>query len=183
MKKEHSKESVKDKVQNTFQTIGKSLGYKNVMQAPRLKKVVVSVGTGSMKDKKKLELVADRLSKITGQKPSSRPAKQSIASFKLRQGEPIGFQVTLRGPRMFGFLEKFLSIALPRTKDFRGISRGAVDSVGNITIGVKEHTIFPETTDEELKDDFGLAITLVTTAKNKKEALAFFEHIGIPLKK
>lgn len=170
--------TIKEKQSRAFKELQSKFGYKNPMQSPRLRKIVISVGTGSLKDKKKNDLVADRLMKITGQKPAIRAAKKSIASFKTRQGDPIGFQVTLRGPMMFGFLEKFLNIALPRTKDFRGISLGSVDGMGNITIGIKEHTIFPETSDEELKDVFGLAITVVTTAKSKEEALAFFRHLG-----
>lgn len=159
------------------------MGYKNPMECPRVLKVIVSAGVGSFKDKKKLEIVADRLSKITGQKSAVRGAKQSIASFKVRAGDPVGYQVTLRGARMYDFLDRFLNIALPRTKDFRGISKRSVDGMGNITIGIKEHTIFPETVDEELKDVFGIAVTVVTTAKDKKNAEAFFTYLGFPFKK
>ncbi len=175
--------SIKQKQTEAFEAMKASEGYKNPMEAPRLVKVVVGVGTGSIKDKKKLELVPDRLAKITGQKPAPRAAKKSIASFKLRQGEPVGFQVTLRGPRMNGFLDKLLNVAFPRTKDFRGLSPRAIDEMGNITLGIKEHTVFPETSDEELKDVFGMGVTVVTTAKNRKEARVFFEHLGFPLKK
>jgi large subunit ribosomal protein L5 len=153
------------------------------MQTPRLQKVVVSVGVGSFKDKKKIELVEDRLAKITGQKPARRGAKKSIASYKTRQGDVVGLQVTLRGPRMYGFLDKLLNIALPRTRDFRGIPVSAIDEIGNITLGVKEHTIFPEASDEDLRDVFGMGITVVTTAKNKEEAKAFLEHLGFPFAK
>ncbi|MBY0328868.1 50S ribosomal protein L5 [Patescibacteria group bacterium] len=160
-------------------------GYKNTMAAPRMLKVVVSSGTGSgmKKDREKNNLVADRLMRITGQKPTLRVAKQSVASFKIREGDPIGLTVTLRGARMNHFLDKLIHIALPRTKDFRGIDRKVVDSIGNMTIGIKEHSIFPEASDEDLRDVFGLAITLVSSAKNKTEALAYFEHLGIPFKK
>jgi large subunit ribosomal protein L5 len=162
-----------------------TLGYKNKLAAPRLTKIVVSVGTGSgmKKDRERNKLVVDRLGKITGQKPSTRAAKQSVASFKIRQGDEIGAAVTLRGARMMHFLDKLVHIALPRTKDFRGIDTKVVDSIGNMTIGIKEHTIFPETSDEDLRDVFGLAITLVTTAKDKESALTFFKHLGIPFKK
>lgn len=155
------------------------------MQVPRLLKAVVSVGTGSQikKDSKKNDFITDRLSKITGQKASPRPAKKAVATFKTRKGDILGAMVTLRGTRMNLFLDKFLNVALPRTKDFKGISRNAVDQMGNLTIGIKEHSIFPETADEDLKDVFGLAITIVTTAKNKEEATAFFEYLGIPFKK
>jgi large subunit ribosomal protein L5 len=159
--------------------------YKNVMAAPKMVKVVLNVGTGTAikKDKNKNDAISDRLAKITGQKPTKKGAKQSVASFKIRQGDPIGVVVTLRGARMFAFLEKLINVALPRTKDFRGISRKAVDNIGNMTIGIKEHTIFPETADEDIRDVFGLAITLVSTAKTKKEGMEFFELLGIPFKK
>lgn len=162
-----------------------SFGYKNKLAAPRLLKVVVSSGTGSgmKKDRERNTLVADRLMRITGQKPTLRVAKQSVASFKIREGDPVGITVTLRGSTMNHFVDKLIHIALPRTKDFRGIDRKVVDSIGNMTLGIKEHSIFPETSDEDLRDVFGLAITLVSSAKTKAEALAYFEHIGIPFKK
>jgi large subunit ribosomal protein L5 len=162
-----------------------SFEYKNKHAAPRLQKIVVSVGTGSRmkKDRETNTLVSDRLARITGQKASVRSAKQSVASFKIREGDPVGVTVTLRGARMQHFLEKLINIAIPRTKDFRGIDRKAVDNIGNMTIGIKEHTIFPETSDEDLRDVFGLAITLVSTAKSREEAVAFFEQLGIPFKK
>ncbi len=177
--------SIKEKEKKVFETLKNQFGYTNLFMAPRLTKVVVSSGTGkaSQGDKKRNELVLDRLSKITGQKPAPRGAKKSIATFKTREGDVIGFVVTLRGKRMYGFLEKVLNIALPRTRDFRGVSPSAIDEMGNLTIGIKEHTVFPETSDEELKNVFGLAVTIVTTAKNKKEARAFFEHLGFPFKK
>ena len=158
-------------------------GYKNPMQRPRLLKVVVSVGVGSFKDKNRLKIVEDRLSRITGQKVAPRGAKISIAGFKSRQGDIVGYQVTLRGQRMNDFLDRLIHIALPRTKDFRGLSPKSIDEMGNFTLGIKEHTIFPETTDEELRDVFGLAITIVTTAKSREEALKFFTHLGFPFKK
>ena len=153
------------------------------MQAPKIEKVVISAGVGSQKDKKKLDLIEDRLSKITGQRPVKKGAKISIASFKVRQGDTVGMQVTLRGSRMYDFLDKLINIAIPRTKDFRGLSKRAVDDIGNMTIGIKEHTIFPETADEDIRDVFGMSITLVSSAKNKAEGLAFFELLGIPFKK
>lgn len=175
---------VKEKESNTAKTLA-HFGYKNAISAPHLVKVTVSSGTGSgmKKDREKNTVVADRLAKITGQKPSLRAAKKSVAGFKSRQGDPVGLMVTLRGARMYHFVDKLIHIALPRTKDFRGIDPKAVDSMGNITIGIKEHTIFPETSDEDLRDVFGLAVTITTSAKNKDEALAFFTHLGIPFKK
>ncbi len=170
-------------MENLKTKIKKVSGYSNPMQSPRIQKVVVSVGVGSLKDKNKMKVVEDRLLKITGQKASPRGAKVAIANFKSRQGDIVGYQVTLRGARMYDFLERLIHIALPRTKDFRGISRDAADDMGNYTLGIKEHTIFPETSDEELKDVFGMAITVVTTAKNKKEVQTFLEHLGFPFKK
>lgn len=158
-------------------------GYKSVMQMPKLVKVVVSTGVGSYKDKNKLKVVEDRLARITGQKAAPRGAKFSIANFKTRQGDIVGYQVTLRGHRMHDFLEKLIHISLPRTKDFRGIFPDSADEMGNYTFGIKEHTIFPETADEELKDVFSLAITIVTTAKTKKEVISFLTHLGFPFKK
>ena len=177
--------TIKEKEAEVFSKMKDVFGYKNAMAAPKMKKVVVNVGTGTMmkKDKNKNEAIGDRLSKITGQKTALRGAKQSIASFKTRQGDPVGIMVTLRGKRMFAFLEKLINVALPRTKDFRGINRTVVDNIGNLTIGIKEHTIFPETADEDIRDVFGMSITLVGTAKTKKEGIAFFELLGIPFKK
>ncbi|MFZ2205597.1 MAG: 50S ribosomal protein L5 [Minisyncoccia bacterium] len=177
--------TVKEKEAQAFEKMKGAFHYKNVMASPKLKKIVLNVGTGTAvkKDKNKNEAISERLAKITGQKPSQRGAKQSIASFKIRQGDPVGVMVTLRGKRMYAFLEKLINVALPRTKDFRGINRRAVDSIGNLTIGIKEHTIFPETADEDIKDVFGLAITLVSSAKTKPEGFAFFELLGIPFKK
>lgn len=171
----------KQKQQEGYLALAETFGYTSPMQGPRISKVVVSSGVGKKRDKKQLEVVADRLAKITGQKPSERPARISIASFKVREGDTVGYQVTLRGARMYDFVDKLIHIALPRTRDFRGLSAKAIDEMGNLTIGIKEHTIFPETSDEDLKDVFGLAITIVTTAKSKQEAEAFFRHLGMPL--
>ncbi len=173
--------TTKEKVQDAYKSLKGELGYTNTMQAPRLVKAIVSVGTGKVQDKAKLATIQDRLARITGQKTSPRPAKKSIASFKLREGDIIGYQITMRGPRMYAFLDKLIHIALPQTKDFRGLRASAIDDMGNMTIGIKEHTIFPETADEDVKDIFSFAITIVTTAKTKKEAEAFLRHIGLPL--
>lgn len=166
-----------------FTGMKEKFAWKNRMQAPRLLKVVISTGIGSIKDKKKVELIADRLAKISGQKPALRGAKKSIASFKVRMGDPVGYQITLRGKRMCDFIDRLVHIALPRTKDFRGITRMAVDEMGNYTLGIKEHTIFAETSDEDLKDVFGFGVTVVTSSKNKDETLAFLEYLGFPFKK
>ena len=173
----------KQRQQTAYDALKEGQGYKNVMRAPRIVKVVVSSGTGKAKDKNRNALVEEKLALITGQKAAPRAAKQSIAQFKSREGDIVGFQVTLRGARMYDFLDKVIHIALPRTRDFRGLNTSAVDEMGNMTIGIKENTIFPETSDEDLKDVFGLAVTVVTTAKSKAEATAFFEHLGVPFKK
>lgn len=166
-----------------FSALKSDLDLKNVMQTPKVMKVVVSSGVGKMRDAKRAEkLVADRLAKITGQKPAMRAAKKSIASFKLREGEVVGYQVTLRGEHMFGFLDKLINIALPRQKDFRGIPVG-FDDMGNYTLGIREHTIFPETADEDLKDVFGFAVTVVTNTRDKSKAKKLLEYLGFPFKK
>lgn len=165
----------------TFEALKGEFGFTNVMQAPKVTKITISTGVGSIKDKKRLEFILGRLIKITGQQPSIRTSRKSIATFKVRAGDTAGYQVTLRGARMQSFLDKLVHIVLPRVKDFRGIKPTAIDEMGNITIGIKEHTVFPETSDEDAKDVFGIAATIVTTAKNKKEAEAFLRYIGIPL--
>ncbi|MFZ2038473.1 MAG: 50S ribosomal protein L5 [Minisyncoccia bacterium] len=174
---------LQDKQKKAFAALKDVLNHKSPMQTPKINKVVINVGIGSLKDKKKIELIANRLEKITGQKPSIRGSKKSIASFKVREGDPVGYVVTLRGPRMFDFIDKFLNVALPRTRDFRGISVKSIDEMGNYSLGIKDNTIFPETADEEIKDVFGMSITFTTTAKNKEEAKAYFEYIGFPFKK
>lgn len=176
-------ESIKTKEQKTFNALKEERGYKNVMETPKLVKVVLSVGVGSLQDKAKIEVIKDRLAKITGQIVSPRPSKKSIAGFKMREGDIVGFQITLRGDRMVAFLDKLIHVALPRTKDFRGLKSSGIDEMGNYTLGIKEHTVFPETSDEDMRDIFGFAITVVTTAKNKEEARALFDYLGFPFKK
>jgi large subunit ribosomal protein L5 len=176
-------ETVQTRITTVFDSLKNEFGYTNVNQAPTIEKVVVSVGTGRIEDKAKISLIQDRLAKITGQKAAPRKAKQSIASFKLREGDVIGYQVTLRGARKFDFLNKLIHIAIPQTRDFRGLKTTSIDDMGNYTIGIKEHTIFPETHDEDIRDVFGMSITLVTTATSKAEAEALLRHIGLPLKK
>lgn len=176
-------ESVQARIKDAYEAMKGEFGYTNMHQAPTIDKVVISVGTGRVDDKGKIALIQDRLAKITGQKASPRPAKQSIASFKLREGEIIGYQVTLRGARKIHFLDKLIHVAIPQTRDFRGLKVSSIDEMGNYTLGIKDNTIFPETANDELKDVFGMSITLVTTASTKKEAEALLRHIGMPLKK
>jgi large subunit ribosomal protein L5 len=170
------------KQKSAFDTLKGEFGYSNVMASPKLVKIVVSSGTGKAKDKARNALVEKKLALITGQKPATRVARKSIASFKLREGETVGYQVTLRGQRMYEFLDKLVHIALPRTRDFRGLVKTSIDQMGNYTIGIRENSIFPETSEEDLKDVFGLSVTLVTTAKTKPEAEAFLRHLEIPMR-
>jgi large subunit ribosomal protein L5 len=176
-------EHIKDKIKKSYDLMKSEFGYKNVMQAPKIEKVSISAGVGSFKDKKKIDLVVDRLSKITGQKPVKKGAKKSIASFKVREGDTVGVSVTLRGSKMYDFLDRLINLSLPRTKDFRGIPPVSIDQMGNYTLGIKEHTIFPETGDEELKDVFGISITIVTNLRDKKDTLKFLSILGFPFKK
>lgn len=175
--------TTKEKGATTFEAMKEKFGYKNKLQAPKIVKVILAATTGSVKDPKKKELIGDRLNKIAGQKATPTAAKKSVASFKVRQGDNVGWQVTLRGERMWSFLEKLVNIALPRTRDFRGIEAKSIDALGNYTLGIKEHTVFPETSDEEIKDVFGFAVTLVTSAKKKDETRALLEHLGFLFKK
>lgn len=175
--------TTKQKIADSFDKLSAELGISNKMAAPALHKVVVSTGVGSITDQKKLDIIPEALAAITGQKPASRQAKKSIAAFRSRQGDVIAYQVTLRGDQMMSFMDKVINIALPRTKDFRGINRGAVDENGNLTIGIREHTIFPETADEDIRNIFGFGITVVTSLDNREDATKFFEYLGVPFTK
>lgn len=167
---------------NTFHAMKGEFAYTSPMQTPRVSKIVISSGVGKFnKDKKRMDLIVDRIARITGQAPAARGAKKAIANFKSRKGDIVGYQVTLRGARATAFLEKLIHIVFPRTKDFRGILPSAIDEMGNITIGIKEHVVFPETSDEDSKDIFGLSVTIVTTAKNKNETEHYLRHLGLPL--
>jgi len=174
---------VQEKAATSFDTLKGDFSYKNKMQAAKVVKVIVTSATGSVKDPKKKTLIGDRLARITGQKPAEKAAKKSIATFKVREGDAVGYQVTLRGPRMYDFLNKVVNIALPRTRDFRGLNVNSIDEMGNFNFGIKEHTVFPETADEELKDVFGMGITVVTTSKDKVESRKFLELLGFLFKK
>jgi len=175
--------NAKEKQAEAFEKLKESQDYKNAMQSPKFTKVVINVGIGSLKDKNKKDIIIDRLTKISGQKPALRGSKKSIAAFKVREGDPVGLSVTLRGARMFSFIDKMIFVAFPRTKDFRGLSKKGIDEMGNYSIGIKDNTIFPETADEDLKDVFGMNITVGTSAKTKKEAEVFLTYIGFPFKK
>lgn len=162
----------------------KKFGYSNVMAIPRIQKVVVNSGTGrSTQDKGVDQEVVKYVTAITGQKPVSCAARKSIASFKTREGQIIGYKVTLRGKRMYDFLLRFIGASVPRMRDFRGFDLKAVDAGGNLTMGVREHIIFPETIGEDVRTIFGLEVTAVTNAKTREEAIALFRLLGFPLKK
>jgi len=161
----------------------KSFGYPNVMAVPKIEKVVVNTGIGSVKDDEQRKRIAEHLAVVTGQKVSERPAKKSISSFKIAKGSIIGYSVTLRGKRMYDFLNKLLFVALTRQRDFRGLNPDAVDEAGNLTIGLKDHLIFPEMVNEDLKSAFGLSITVVTTAASKEKSIEFLKLMGFPFKK
>lgn len=167
----------------TFDALKTPFDYTNIMQTPKITKVIISTGVGSVKDKKRREMILDRITRIAGQKPSERVSRKSVASFKVREGDVAGYQVTLRGARMDSFLAKLINLVFPRVKDFHGLSVKAIDEMGNMSIGFKDHSVFPETSDEDSRDVFGLAVTIVTSATTKEEAEALLRHAGIPLEK
>lgn len=155
--------------------------YDNVHAIPQVEKVVVHVGIGKdVKDAKALETATETLRRITGQQPVKTLAKKSIANFKIREGMVVGLKVTLRGQRMEDFLTKFLHVALPRVRDFRGLSPKVVDRLGNATIGLKEHLVFPEIRTDEVERMHGLEIIVHTTAQTKEEGLALLKGLGFP---
>ena len=160
----------------------KRFGWSSPLAVPRILKVVVNTGTGRVREDKEREVIEKHLALITGQKPSPRPAKKSIAAFKTRQGMIIGLVTTLRGKRMYDFLSRLVEVALPRTRDFRGIPESSVDSSGNLTLGVREHMVFPEIVGEDIRTIFGLEVTVVTNAKKREEAVELFKLLGFPLK-
>lgn len=162
----------------------KDFGIKNIMAVPKLEKIVINTGVGRfIKEEKTIERIAKELAMISGQKPVLRKAKKSISGFKLREGSIVGVSVTLRGKRMYDFLDRMISIALPRSKDFRGIDSKNFDKMGNLNFGIKESSIFPEINYENVKDIFGLEVTVVTTAKNREKGVALLKQLGLPLKK
>lgn len=162
----------------------KKYGYASVMQVPALEKVVINIGVGeATSNSKMLEAAAQELTLITGQKPVITKAKKSIASFKLREGQPIGCKVTLRGTRMYEFLDKLFTIALPRVRDFRGVSKNAFDGRGDYTLGVKEQLIFPEIDYDKVSKIRGMDIVIVTTANKDEEAFSLLEMLGMPFHK
>lgn len=162
----------------------KKFGYKSVMQVPRIEKIVINTGLGDIKDNQKsMQIIENELKLITGQKPIYCKATKSVANFKVREGMNIGLKVTLRGKRMFDFYDKLVSIALPRVRDFRGVSSKAFDGRGNYSMGLKEQLIFPEITYDQVEKIRGMDVCIVTTAKTDEEARELLTALGMPFKK
>ncbi len=173
---DHYKKEIVPKLREKF-------GYRNVMQVPRLTKVVVNMGLGdAIENIKVIDSAAEEIGVITGQKPVVTKARQSIANFKLREGVPIGVMVTLRSDQMYYFLDKLMAIALPRVRDFRGVSPKGFDGRGNYTLGVKEQIIFPEVNYDKIDKVRGMNITIVTTAKSDEEGLELLKLLGMPFR-
>lgn len=170
------KQEISPKLMEKFQ-------YKNVMQVPKLDKIIVNIGVGeAIQNPKALDGAVNDLSIITGQKPVVTKAKKSIAGFKLREGMPIGCKVTLRGERMYQFLDKLINIVLPRVRDFRGVSPQAFDGRGNYSLGIKEQTIFPEIEYDKIDKIRGMEVVIVTTAKTDEEARELLRSMGMPFR-
>ena len=159
-------------------------GYKNIMEVPKLEKIVINMGVGdAVQNSKALDTAVEELTIITGQKPVVTKAKKSIAGFRLREGMPIGAKVTLRGERMYEFLDKLIAISLPRVRDFRGVSKKAFDGRGNYTLGIKEQLIFPEIDYDKVSKVRGMDIVIVTTANSDEEARELLTQFGMPFQK
>lgn len=170
-------EEVVDALKNEFK-------YENVHQIPKLNKVVINMGVGEACHNSKLaELIVAQLTKIAGQKAVATKAKKSIATFKLREGMPVGCMVTLRGERMYDFIQKLICVVLPRIRDFRGISSKSFDGRGNYTLGLKEQSLFPEISYDEIDTVLGMNISIITTAKTDEEGRALLKYLGMPFKK
>ena len=170
-------EDVKPALQEQFK-------YENIHQIPSLNKIVLNMGVGEASHNSKLaESIVNQLTKISGQKAVATKAKKSIASFKLREGSPVGCMVTLRGERMYDFLQKLICVVLPRIRDFRGVSSKSFDGRGNYTLGLKEQSLFPEISFDEVDTVNGMNISIITTAKTDEEARALLKELGMPFKK
>ncbi len=158
--------------------------YENVMAIPKLKKIIINVGVGdAINEPKLLDNIVENVGAITGQKPVKTKSKKSISNFKLREGMPIGCKVTLRGKIMFEFLDRLINLALPRTRDFQGVPNKSFDGRGNYTMGIKEHTIFPEIDVDKTNRVHGMDVTFVTSAETDEEAFTLLKHFGMPFKK
>lgn len=171
------KEEIVSKLKEDF-------GYDNVMAIPKLQKIVINVGAGdAINDAKYLDTIVENVGAITGQQPIKTKAKKSVSNFKLREGTPIGCKVTLRKKVMYEFLDRLINLALPRTRDFQGVPNKSFDGRGNYTMGIKEHTIFPEINVDDTNRVHGMDITFVTNAETDEEAFALLKHFGMPFKK
>lgn len=174
------KELYREQVVSALQ---KDLGYQNVMRVPRLEKIVVNIGLGeALQNAKSLDAAVEDVMTITGQRPIVTRARKSIASFKLRAGNPIGVKVTLRGNRMWDFLDRLCNVALPRQRDFRGISPDSFDGRGNYSLGLQEQLVFPEIDYDKIDKIRGMEITIVTTAQTDEEGFHLLRHLGMPFK-
>lgn len=175
--KDRYNETIKDELVKKF-------NYSSIMQAPKIDKIVVNMGVGdAVQNAKVLDNAVEELTQITGQKPQITKAKKSIATFRLRDGMPIGAKVTLRGDRMYDFLDKLISVSLPSVRDFRGVSKKAFDGRGNYTLGIKEQLIFPEIDYDKVSKVRGMDIVIVTTANTDEEARALLTQFGMPFQK
>ena len=175
--KERYQKEVRKKIQDEF-------GIKNIMAVPKIEKIVLNMGIGeAIQNMKVLDNAVDELAQITGQKPVVTKAKKSIASFKLREGQSIGTMVTLRGEKMYEFLDRLINIALPRVRDFRGVATKAFDGRGNYTLGIRDHFIFPEIDISKVDKSKGMNITIVTSAKNDEQARFLLRELGMPFGK
>ncbi|MBU7594014.1 50S ribosomal protein L5 [Metabacillus halosaccharovorans] len=176
---------LKEKYQSEITpSLVKKFSYKSVMETPKLEKIVINMGVGdAVSNSKALDVAVEELTQITGQKPVVTKAKKSIAGFRLREGMPIGAKVTLRGERMYQFLDKLISVSLPRVRDFRGVSKKSFDGRGNYTLGVKEQLIFPEIDYDKVNKVRGMDIVIVTTANTDEEARELLTQFGMPFQK
>ncbi len=176
LKKKYREEIIKNMI--------KEFGYKNIMQVPRLEKIVLNMGVGeALENKKFLETAVEEMMLISGQRPVKTKAKKSVAAFKVRKGMEIGCKVTLRGDRMYEFLDRFINIALPRVRDFRGVSKDSFDGKGNFAVGIKEQIIFPEIDYDKVEKIHGMDIVICTTAKTDEEARKLLEEFGMPYRR
>jgi large subunit ribosomal protein L5 len=174
----------KDYTDRISESLKKEFGYKSIMQVPKIKKIVISKGVGAaVSDKKLIEYALEELTIITGQKAISTISKKDVASFKLRKGMPIGAKVTLRGERMYEFLDRLITTALPRVRDFQGVKTSGFDGRGNYTLGVTEQIIFPEIDIDKVNKISGMDITIVTSANTDQESKSLLKELGIPFKK
>jgi large subunit ribosomal protein L5 len=170
--------------ENIIKDIKSTLKKENVFEVPQIEKVIVSTGTGDFKDDKNaIEKIAKEMAKITGQKANVNLSKKAVSAFKLRIGQPVGLTVTLRGERMYDFVNRLVNIALPRVRDFRGLKLTSFDNQGNYSIGLRDYSIFPEIKYEDITVNFGLEICIKTTANNKEDARVLLEKLGFPFEK